>query len=152
MKYIKKKIPITLILTLAIIMTLSLGTLGAPMISIETAPLAAVEITSAWALVNLICAILTCLVALGMVVTLLKKDRKGENEEAQKPSRPLGKLLGIFPAITAIEVFILTENMNDPMHLTDRWTILMIMILALALVMSFITRNREENKQQAAAN
>ena len=61
--------------------------------------------------------------------------------------------LGIVIAvIAAIVVFILTENMNNPMAFTDRWTILMAVILLIQVVVAMIAKkSKDENEDDEMA-
>ena len=95
---------------------------------------------AAWALVNLIAMLLTVLLTL---VSLVKRH---ENEEHETETRlRLGLLI---PAAASVVTFFLTENLRNPMVLTDSWTILMLLILALnAIFCFFSSRHKEENVQ-----
>ena len=43
--------------------------------------------------------------------------------------------------------FILTEDMTARMVLTDRWTLLMVAMLAVNGVLAFVTRNKKEEDE-----
>ena len=116
----------------------------------------------AWALLNLICAVLTVLCGLSMFVGFLKghkdeeeeEDAKRQNvqkseeeEEENKRYRKGSKLLGILVGIVAVIAFILTEDMRLPMVFTDRWTLMMIIILAINLLVAWFTRYKDKDKE-----
>jgi uncharacterized protein YqhQ len=63
------------------------------------------------------------------------------------------KLLGLIPAIASIVVFLLTENMNNPMRLVDKWTILMVVMTLVNALLAYLTRNKkkDEDEEEAAA-
>ena len=107
---------------------------------------------SGWALINLICVVLTCLVSLGMAATLFRKNDSEENDdnddEDEKKTEGRGKILGVIPAIAAAVIFILTENVKNPMVMVDRWTIAMAAILLADLAVAIITRKRESDKEE----
>ena len=118
---------------------------------------------SAWALINLLSAIATCLVGAGMIITFFKKkddeDEEEENKEKAASSneeededdenkRKKSKFFGLIPAITSVIAFILTENMRNPMVLTDKWTIMMIIILLVNAVLAFLTRNKKDDEEE----
>ena len=62
-----------------------------------------------------------------------------------------GKFLGLLPAVASVIVFLLTEDMRNPMTLADKWTILMLVLLAGNLVLALVTRNRKPEKEGAHA-
>ena len=98
--------------------------------------------TSAWALINLICAILTAILSLILVAGLLR--RKDDEDDEEEKRRPAARLFSIVLAVAAVVAFILTEDMNDPMVMTDNWTILMAVILVLQAVTAIIAKRRKE--------
>ena len=114
-----------------------------------------------WALLNLICAILTALTAFGMILTFFRRRRGEEDREqgAQEQgdgdgrSRRPGKFLGIVPAAAAAVLFVLTEDMTALMRLADRWTVYMILILLAGALLACVTRDRagKADKARAAA-
>ena len=111
----------------------------------------------AWALVNLISAILTAVIALLMAVSFLRKRNDNNDNSDEDDRRHASKLFGLIPAAASVILFILTENMSNPMALTDRWTPMMVVILLIGAVTALVTRkgsdddNREENAKAGAA-
>ena len=116
---------------------------------IDTKP----ESFGVWALLNLIALIATAFTALGMILTNKKeKEEDSENENAseeEEGKRKNSKLFGIIPAVVALVVFILTENMKLPMVIIDRWTLLMAVILLVNLVLAYLTRRDKNQKEEA---
>ncbi|MBQ3482192.1 MAG: hypothetical protein IJH48_07755 [Oscillospiraceae bacterium] len=125
----------------------------APVMIAEPAPLLAVhgleelpsdEVPMAsfagWALVNLIACALSVLLA---AAALLR--RRGEDAEGSRQSY---KLFGAVAAVCSIVLFVLTENMRLAMHLVDRWTVLMLVILVINAVFYFA---EEPAREEAAA-
>ncbi|MEZ4509891.1 MAG: InlB B-repeat-containing protein, partial [Eubacteriales bacterium] len=109
--------------------TLTQITLRAEEIPDEPTPLA----TPTWALLNLILMIVTAL-AIVIIFTLLKKNREVELTKKSKAFR----WSTLVPAIGAVVAFVLTEDMRNPMVLTDNWTILMAGIAVVqALLLAF---------------
>ena len=94
----------------------------------------------AWALVNLISAILTVGVAGGMSYSYFKKAKSASAEEQSKLKT---KILGWIPAAGSLVTFFLTEDLSAPMALTDKWTILMAGILAANGVAAYLTRAKK---------
>ena len=110
-----------------------------------------------WALVNLICVIMTILTALAMLISFIfKKNEENENEEEkaeneeekQEYRRNKAKVLGIIPAVASVIIFILTEDMRNPMVLTDRYTILMIVIVIVNLILAILSENKKEREEE----
>lgn len=111
---------------------------GTEEIAEEIVPQAAPQ--AGWALVNLLALILTSVTAVGMALTVRRKDENGEDR--------MSKLFGLLPAAGALVLFLLTENLSNPMVITDRWTVAMVAILAAELVLAYLTRranSAEEN-------
>ena len=117
---------------------------------IPAAAPAAAESIEFFALINLILAVLTAIMALGMIGTYFRGKEDNEEEEGEKKHRA-GKFLGIIPAAAGIIAFILTEDITNPMQLTDRWTILMAVIFAAGLATAYFTRNRKQEEEESEA-
>ena len=109
--------------------------------------------SSAWALINLLSAIITVILAIILLFQAFKK--KDEDEEAKKTEEEIEdekkrkrvKLLGLIPAIAAVIAFILTENIFNPMAYVDKWTILMIILLVVELLICFFTRKKDQESK-----
>lgn len=134
----------------------------------EEVPLSPSSSTSAWALVNLILAILTTATSLVLLIGYCfnrKPDNEEEDEEATEEQRKLVRknkgllrVASIIPALVAIIVFILTEDMTNPMIMIDRWTLSMLIIALVQVVVAFASRKKdieddedEDGQQQAYA-
>ena len=102
-----------------------------------------------WALANLICALASILAALGMILTINRKEEDEENEEEEENRTNLSKLLGIVPAVLAALVFILTEDIRNTMIFTDRYTLLMVLFPLASLLTAVITANRKEDNEES---
>ena len=117
----------------------------------EEIPLAALELTAeesaaipasgaAWALVNLIACLLTVLLA---VIKLVGRHEKEDDNEEKKTRINLSFVI---PAVASVILFILTENMRNPMVMFDSWTPVMLALLAancLLTLVSSLRSNRE---------
>jgi len=129
----------------------------------------------AWALVNLICAILT---ALGAIVALFrKKEEDDEEEDEEGNAKPkideeedeeddnrgkkmlAAKIAGAIAGVAGPVAFILTEDITLPMIMIDKWTLLMVIILAVQIVAAILNKKasklddeEEEEEAGAAAN
>ncbi len=110
---------------------------------------------TAWALINLIAAIITVVIA--AIVSILGLKKKGEDEDEEKEAdrtnrKPLVRGLGVITAIVSVIAFILTEDMSLPMQLTDQWTLMMVIILAVEAVLGIAARKttREGEEKQTS--
>ncbi|MEG0453422.1 MAG: InlB B-repeat-containing protein [Coprobacillus sp.] len=107
-----------------------------------------------WALVNLICVFITIVIGL---LSIILKHRKEENENNESKEykteviyvrRRWTKALSVIIALISIIVFVLTENINLPMILTDKWTIIMIAIAFVQAIVHIVSRNYKNDKEQ----
>ena len=116
-------------------------------------------IGGAWALVNLICSILTVLGSL-IAVIRRKKDEEEEEQNAYMNSAEddeednrgkkmfAAKAAGILTAIASVITFILTEDMRLPMILIDKWTLLMVIMLAVQIVAAVLNKKASEADEE----
>lgn len=107
-----------------------------------------------WALLNLIMTIITGIISAVLLAGWFgKKEEDDEEENENEETRRKGfvRLSSILPAAGAIVAFILTENMNNPMAFTDRWTILMAVILLIQGVVALLAKkeSKEEEDEEA---
>ena len=124
----------------------------------EATPQAAVK--GHWALINLIAAMLSVVLA---VAALLAKHAKEEDEEdkddqvvesenqdddtvASKRHR-IWKIVAVVDAIAAVVVFILTENLAHNMVLVDKWTVLMVLFGLISIVSTYFARKWHEEDE-----
>ena len=117
-------------------------------------PVAKADLEGNWALINLISAILTAIISAAMIVLGLKKKEENEDEEneADTINRKWSvRLLGLIPAIGAVIAFILTEDMTLKMQLTDNWTLMMIIILAIEAVLAIASKKTTEEGEEKQA-
>jgi hypothetical protein len=135
---------------------------NAEIINIEDDPtaLASGAGGAAWALINLIAAILTAVICIILLISLFKRNKDEEDEddkdkskedeedeEKKKKQRFIAKLLSIIPAAAAIIIFLITENMKNPMRWVDKWTILMLIILLVQIILAFFaSRKKKKDK------
>ena len=113
-----------------------------------------------WALINLIAAMLSVVLA---VAALLAKHAKEEDEEekddqvvenenqddetvASKRHRTW-KIVAVIDAILAVVVFILTENLAHDMVLVDKWTVLMVLFGLISIVSTYFARKWHEEDE-----
>jgi hypothetical protein len=132
---------------------------NAELIDIEDDPTALASGASgaAWALINLIAAILTAVICIILLISLFKRNKDEEDEddkekskedeedeEKKKKQRFIAKLLSIIPAAAAIIIFLITENMKNPMRWVDKWTILMLIILLVQIILAFFASKKKK--------
>lgn len=113
------------------------------------APLAA---NNTWALLNLIMTVITGLISAVLLTGYFgkKDDEEEENEDAETKRKGIVRLASLIPAAGAIIAFILTEDMTNMMAITDRWTILMAVILLIQAVTAILAKKEKEESEETA--
>jgi len=111
--------------------------------------------TPAWALINLIMTIVTGLISAVLLAGWFGKkeeDEEAEDEDNRTGRKGFVRLTSLIPAAISVIAFILTENMNNPMVLIDRWTIFMAAILLIQAAVALLARkdSKEEEDNEAA--
>ena len=102
----------------------------------------------AWALVNLICTVLTVLLSAALLAGLAGKRSK--EEENKQNRKTFWRVMSLVPAPLAVLVFLLTENLRDPMVLVDRWTLLMVILALVEMLVAVFSRKTKENADTEA--
>ena len=105
--------------------------------------------TGYWALINLLLTIgaaLMSLLTMGLYFT--RRNRKDDEEEIEMKKHGLVRVLSILPAIAAIVVFFLTENMANPMRMVDDWTLLMAVFFAANIILAVLSKKNREDEQK----
>ena len=125
-----------------------------------------------WALINLICAILTVLFGLLLLISKRHKDEDDEEEddetkqqattnedeeqEQEKKRGLFARVLAVLIAIVSVVFFLVTEDLSLRWTWTDQWTIWMVVIGFVQIVLFFVGRkwknvddDDEEEAQQA---
>ncbi|MBQ3393972.1 MAG: InlB B-repeat-containing protein [Oscillospiraceae bacterium] len=114
-----------------------------------------------WALINLISTILAGGLSLGMLGTYFtKKKEEEEDENGEKVKKEddedddnvkkhgFTRLLSLVPGIGSIVTFLLTENMKNPMVLTDKWTLLMVVMALANVLLAFLSRKTKKDEEE----
>ena len=115
-----------------------------------------------WALLNLLCMILTILVLLPYLLREKeKKDRQKEENDPQKAQEQqqnqqkkkkkpalAGIIINVVLAVINIFIFILFEDMSGTMVIYDNYTIWMIIVLGLAVLTEGIATSREKKNEK----
>lgn len=126
-------------------------TTPAVVIDDETTPQAGL---SSWALLNLICAIITVVFSvLGLLFRSSKEEDDEENEDETIKYVRYGqwKIMGAMVSVVSVIEFLMTEDITLPIAIVDRWTIIMVALAAISLV-SFFSGNKwhEQPKEEEA--
>ena len=111
-----------------------------------------------WALINLICAIVTVLFGLLLLISKRHKDEDDEEEddetkqqattnedeeqeqEQEKKRGLFTRVLAVLIAIASVVFFLVTEDMSLAWTWTDQWTIWMVVIGLVQIVVFFVGR------------
>ena len=108
-----------------------------------------------WALINLICAILTVLFGLLLLISKRHKDEDDDEEddetkqqtnnddeekEQEKKRGLFTRVLAVLIAIVSVVFFLVTEDLSLPWTWTDQWTIWMVVIGFVQIVVFFVGR------------
>ena len=108
-----------------------------------------------WALINLICAILTVLFGLLLLISKRHKDEDDDEEddetkqqttnddeekEQEKKRGLFTRVLAVLIAIVSVVFFLVTEDLSLPWTWTDQWTIWMAVIGLVQIVVFFVGR------------
>ena len=125
-----------------------------------------------WALINLICAIVTVLFGLLLLISKRHKSEDDEEDddetkqqtttnddeskEQEKKRGALTRVLAVLIAIVSVVFFLVTEDMSLRWTWTDQWTIWMVVIGFVQIVVFFVGRkwknvddDEDEQTQQA---
>ena len=124
-----------------------------------------------WALINLICAIVTVLFGLLLLISKRHKKKDGEEEdetkdqtttnedeekEQEKKRGAVTRVLAVLIAILSVVFFLVTEDLSLRWTWTDQWTIWMVVIGLVQIVVFFVGRkwknvddDEDEQAQQA---
>ena len=126
-----------------------------------------------WALINLICAILTVLFGLLLLISKRHKSEDDDDEdddetkqqtnnddeenEQEKKRGLFTRVLAVLIAIVSVVFFLVTEDLSLPWTWTDQWTIWMVVIGLVQIVVFFVGRkwknvdndDEDEEAQQA---
>ncbi|GHT79973.1 hypothetical protein FACS1894104_5310 [Actinomycetota bacterium] len=132
--------------------------MGTTTITDPETPLAAPS-TAAWALINLILAIISLVFAIALAIGFASR-RKGEEANKQKGTQDsrggrgvVWRTIAVIFGVASPIVFILTEDVTLPMIWVDAWTLLMVVLLAVQIVsavaLKYARREDDSNNQQA---
>ena len=107
-----------------------------------------------WALINLICAIVTLLFGLLLLISKRHKNKDDEDDETkdqtttnedeekeqEKKRGAFTRVFAVLIAILSVVFFLVTEDLSLPWTWTDQWTIWMVVIGLVQIVVFFVGR------------
>ena len=114
-----------------------------------------------WSLFDLIATVMATILAAIMLILAFGRNRKEgddeetaaaktangeevESDEVYKRKR-LGRVLSVIPAAASIVLFILTQDMTQPMAIFDQWSIVFGIIGIINIVLAIATRKTTKN-------
>jgi len=105
-----------------------------------------------WALVNLIA---TVMAVLGAMIAILrrKEDDEDADEDDNRGKKMLAaKIAGALAGAAALITFLITEDMSLSMVMIDKWTVLMVIMLAVQIAAAAFNKKASEleDEQEAA--
>jgi hypothetical protein len=109
------------------------------------------KLSAQWALLNLILAILTVLISVVLLIgyfTRKKHEEDDNSEEVEIKKKGFARVLILLPALAGVILFILTEDMTNPMVFTDQWTIWMAVIALLNVIVAFFSKKKEQDEDE----
>ena len=107
-----------------------------------------------WALLNLICAVITVVFSiLGLLFRSKKEEDDEENEDQKIQYARYGqwKWMGTIVSVVSVIEFFMTEDYTLPIALIDKWTVIMVFLTAIALVAFFSGNKWHEQPEQEEA-
>ena len=107
-----------------------------------------------WALLNLILLILTVILAIADGILYFRKptdkygDEYEEEDEEEVKKHGLPRILALITAIASFILFILTEDMTQPMIWVDKYTIWMLILFIATLILSMLSKKEFEEDDE----
>ncbi len=119
----------------------------------------------AWALINLLCSIGSCLTSAVLLILYFTGKKKDEDEEENTDAaeggaeedddeakelkrKGLMRILSLIPAIGSVIFFILTEDMRLPMIMVDKWTPWMVAILVVSILLAIFSKKTKKDAEE----
>lgn len=103
--------------------------------------------TGSWALINLL-AMLANFILSFLLICLAILNKNKEDEEIKINNKNKWRIGSIILAIVFAIIFFLTEDINLPMVLVDKWTLLMIIGFIIQLIFTFASKHKEEEQDE----
>ena len=96
-----------------------------------------------WALLNLIFALATCVLAFILIIFGILNKRE-EDEDTEIKNKWLARVVSVGIGILSLVIFFITENMNNPWIWVDNWTWLMAIIFIINVLIIIIAKHKEK--------
>ena len=71
-----------------------------------------------------------------------------DQEEAKRHNKLGMRLLRLIPAIGSVVAFILTEDMSAKMQMVDKWTLMMVIILAIEVALAAFSKKTTDDGEE----
>ena len=99
-----------------------------------------------WALLNLILVFVSIIIAICLIILVFWNNRK-EDEQIKVNNRWPFRIVAAISAIVSAIIFLITEDMSNPMVFIDQYTLLMAIITCITALFAFFSLHREEEKK-----
>lgn len=99
-----------------------------------------------WALLNLILVFVSIIIAICLIILVFWNNRK-EDEQIEVNNKWPFRIVAAISAIVSAIVFLITEDMSNPMVFIDQYTLLMAIITCITALFAFISLHKEEEKE-----
>ena len=109
----------------------------------ETTP----EAAGGWALINLLAAIASVILAGILLVSRRSQDDESE-EDGMNRNTTIYKIIGAVAAVASVIIFIVTEDMRNPMIMVDNWTVIMLLLTLVTIVTLYLGRKSHKSEGQ----
>ena len=105
-----------------------------------------------WALLNLILMVVGLLLAVVCTIigVIRGKDSRDEEEQGEEKKRgsALWRLLSVVLAVVSLVLFLLTQNMSQPMVLVDKWTLAMLVLFVAEVVCLILAGKKKGGREE----
>ncbi len=106
--------------------------------------------SGAWSLVDLLLAVATAIMSIMLLAGYFHKKKEEEDEDAEVKRKGLLRLFSLAPAIAAVALFIVTQDLTQPMIMIDQWTVLFA-VIALVQVLTAVFSKKKVEKYEPTA-
>lgn len=117
----------------------------------EEVPLAGLADSSAWALVNFILMNLAIFESVMLLIGYFvdTKDEGKEEEKRKLNKKLIFRVISLPIAVLSLVVFLLTEDLAQPVTAVDKYTLVMALIAIVQTVMVALSRKKYEDREEA---
>ena len=97
-----------------------------------------------WALVNLIATVMAVLGAMIAILRRKEDDEDAEEDDNRGKKMLAAKIAGALAGVAALITFLITEDMSLSMVMIDKWTVLMVIMLAVQIAAAAFNKKASE--------